>query len=142
MAVRDDCRHYVMQTTVTAERLERCKLGVNEQVPFACPKAASSMSRRSTSSAGWKGVGGRRRPADRSLLVLSPDAPRRGRCGRGFPSEGLPDRASRSGSRPLGVVRRSRPRDASAWLELILGELDPTGVAVVTCPQLAKAELA
>ena len=38
MAVRDDCRHYVMQTTVTAERVERCKLGVNEQVPFACPE--------------------------------------------------------------------------------------------------------
>jgi hypothetical protein len=58
MAVREDCRHYVMQTTVTAERLERCKLDVNEQVPFACPEGCLFYEPRSTSSAGWKGVGG------------------------------------------------------------------------------------
>ena len=57
MAVRDDCRHYVMQTTVTKERLERCKLGVNEQVPFACPDGCLFFEPRSTSSAGWQ-VGG------------------------------------------------------------------------------------
>ncbi|MFZ0059738.1 MAG: hypothetical protein ACLQAN_00050 [Acidimicrobiales bacterium] len=53
MAVREDCRHYVMQTVRGAERLERCKLGVNEPVPFACPDGCVFYEKRSTSSAGW-----------------------------------------------------------------------------------------
>jgi hypothetical protein len=47
-----------MQTTATAERLERCKLDVNEPFPFACPEGCLFYEPRSTSSAGWKGVGG------------------------------------------------------------------------------------
>jgi hypothetical protein len=53
MAVREDCRHYVMQTVHGGERLEACKLGVNEQVPFACPEGCVFYEKRSTSSAGW-----------------------------------------------------------------------------------------
>jgi hypothetical protein len=53
MAVREDCRHYVMQTVRGGERVEACKLGVNEQVPFACPEGCVFYEKRSTSSAGW-----------------------------------------------------------------------------------------
>ena len=53
MAVREDCRHYVMQTVRGGERLERCRLGANTQMPFACPDGCLFYERRSTSSAGW-----------------------------------------------------------------------------------------
>jgi hypothetical protein len=53
MAVREDCRHYVMQTVHGGERVEACKLGVNDQVPFACPEGCVFYEKRSTSSAGW-----------------------------------------------------------------------------------------
>jgi hypothetical protein len=54
MAVREDCRHYVMQTVHGGERVEACKLGVNDQVPFACPEGCVFYEKRSTSSAGWR----------------------------------------------------------------------------------------
>ncbi len=38
MAVFEDCRHYIMQTTASEEKLERCRMGANEQLPFACPE--------------------------------------------------------------------------------------------------------
>ncbi|HVB06972.1 MAG TPA: hypothetical protein VNF07_12070 [Acidimicrobiales bacterium] len=57
MAVHDDCRHYVMQTVRSGDRLERCALGANESVPFACPEGCLFYEPRSTSSAGWQ-VGG------------------------------------------------------------------------------------
>ena len=53
MAVNGDCRHYVMQTVRNGERLERCKLGASETVPFACPEGCLFYEPRSTSSAGW-----------------------------------------------------------------------------------------
>jgi hypothetical protein len=53
MAVREDCRHYVMQTVRGGERLEHCKLGVSDLVPFACPEGCVFFEKRSTSSAGW-----------------------------------------------------------------------------------------
>jgi hypothetical protein len=54
MAVRDDCRHYVAQTTRTGELTERCRLGVNEQLPFACPDGCLFFEPRRTSAAGWQ----------------------------------------------------------------------------------------
>lgn len=54
LSVRADCRHYVMQTTTTRERVERCRLGVNEPVPFACPEGCLFFEARTTSSAGWQ----------------------------------------------------------------------------------------
>lgn len=54
MAVRDDCRHYVMQTVRRGERVERCRLGANEPFPFACPEGCLFFERRSTSTAGWQ----------------------------------------------------------------------------------------
>jgi hypothetical protein len=59
MAVKVDCRHYVMQTVRSGDRVERCKLGANESVPFACPEGCVFYEPRSTSSAGWQ-VGKRR----------------------------------------------------------------------------------
>jgi hypothetical protein len=37
MAVRDDCRHYSSRTLPSGDKRESCKLGVNEDMPFACP---------------------------------------------------------------------------------------------------------
>jgi len=54
MAVARDCRHYVMQTIRSGDRVERCRLGANEPVPFACPKPCLFYEARSTSSAGWQ----------------------------------------------------------------------------------------
>src|SRR6185503_15585445 len=38
MAVRKDCRHYSSRTLPTGEQVERCRLDVNQAVPFACPE--------------------------------------------------------------------------------------------------------
>jgi hypothetical protein len=53
MAVRDDCRHYVMQTVRGGERIERCRVGANSQMPFSCPEGCLFFEPRRTSSAGW-----------------------------------------------------------------------------------------
>ena len=53
MAVNDDCRHYVMQTTRGGEKLERCKVDANEPLPFTCPEGCVFYEPRSTSRAGW-----------------------------------------------------------------------------------------
>jgi hypothetical protein len=53
MAVYDDCRHYIMQTTVRGEKLERCRVGANHQLPFACQEGCVFYEARKVSSAGW-----------------------------------------------------------------------------------------
>jgi hypothetical protein len=58
MAVNTDCRHYVMQTTGRGEKLERCRVEANEQLPFSCPEGCVFYEPRKVSSAGWD-VGGR-----------------------------------------------------------------------------------
>jgi hypothetical protein len=52
--VHDDCRHYVRQTVRMGELLERCRLGANDTLPFACPEGCVFFERRRTSSAGWQ----------------------------------------------------------------------------------------
>lgn len=37
MAVRDDCRHYSSRTLPSGDKRESCKIGVSEDMPFACP---------------------------------------------------------------------------------------------------------
>jgi len=54
MAIKEDCRHFVLQTIASGDRLERCRLGANENVPFACPEGCVFYEPRSTSSAGWQ----------------------------------------------------------------------------------------
>ena len=53
VAVNEDCRHYVMQTTAHEEKLERCRMGANEQIPFACPEGCLFYEPRKVSGAGW-----------------------------------------------------------------------------------------
>jgi hypothetical protein len=54
VAVNEDCRHYVMQTTARGDKLERCKIGANEPLPFACPEGCVFYEPRKVSSAGWQ----------------------------------------------------------------------------------------
>lgn len=54
MAVLTNCRHYVMQTTRGGDKVERCKIGANEQLPFACPEGCVFFEARRVSSAGWQ----------------------------------------------------------------------------------------
>ncbi len=54
MPVNEDCRHYVMQTTSRGEKLERCKVGANEPLPFGCPDGCVFYEPRNVSSAGWQ----------------------------------------------------------------------------------------
>lgn len=54
MAVNAECRHYVMQSTAGGEKIERCKLGVNDPLPFACPEGCLFLEPRRVSSAGWQ----------------------------------------------------------------------------------------
>lgn len=54
VAVKDDCRHYVMQTNSRGEKLERCRVDANEVIPFACPEGCVFYEPRNVSSAGWQ----------------------------------------------------------------------------------------
>jgi hypothetical protein len=42
-----------MQTTARGEKLERCRIEANEQLPFACPDGCVFYEARKVSSAGW-----------------------------------------------------------------------------------------
>jgi hypothetical protein len=53
VAVNADCRHYIMQTTARGEKLERCRVDANQQIPFACPEGCVFYEPRKVSSAGW-----------------------------------------------------------------------------------------
>ena len=53
MAVRDDCRHYLMQTTGRGDKLERCRVDANGHLPFSCPDGCVFYEARKVSSAGW-----------------------------------------------------------------------------------------
>jgi hypothetical protein len=53
MTVRVDCRHYAARTLASGDKLERCKLGVNDDPPFACPQECVFFEPRSGMSAGW-----------------------------------------------------------------------------------------
>ncbi len=52
--MNETCRHYVMQSARNGEKLERCKLGANEALPFACPEGCVFFEPRRVSSAGWQ----------------------------------------------------------------------------------------
>jgi hypothetical protein len=53
MAVNADCRHYIMQTTPRGDKIERCRVDANENIPFACPDGCVFYEPRKVSSAGW-----------------------------------------------------------------------------------------
>lgn len=54
MAVRDDCKHYVLRTTAGTDRIEGCKLGANERDPFACPDGCVFFEPRRLAEHGWQ----------------------------------------------------------------------------------------
>ncbi|MGH9207303.1 MAG: hypothetical protein ACRD1G_12195 [Acidimicrobiales bacterium] len=67
MPVREDCRHYIMQTVRAGDKLERCRVAANETLPFGCPDGCVFYEPRKVSSAGWHiGDGGRRKDPPRS----------------------------------------------------------------------------
>ena len=53
MAVTEDCRHYVMVSTTSGDKVERCKLDAATQVPFSCPEGCLFYEPRGISTAGW-----------------------------------------------------------------------------------------
>jgi hypothetical protein len=54
VSVKDDCRHYVMQTVRNGDRTERCRLGAAETVPFACAEGCVFYEARQTATSGWQ----------------------------------------------------------------------------------------
>ncbi len=42
------------RTVTSSERVERCRVGANDPLPFACPQGCLFYEPRSTSSAGWR----------------------------------------------------------------------------------------
>jgi hypothetical protein len=54
MAVNLDCKHYIMQTIKSGDKLEKCRLGANELFPFDCPENCLFFEpREGLSKAGW-----------------------------------------------------------------------------------------
>jgi hypothetical protein len=81
MAVRVDCRHYLRRSTTTGEAVERCRLNVNEDNPFACPEGCLFFEERNVSTSGWT------QPADEpmsntGLGLLDVPEPKKRRRGR------------------------------------------------------------
>jgi len=80
MAVREDCRHYLRRSTPQGDAVERCRVGANEDHPFACPEGCLFFEARLVTSAGWTVSGGE--PMSNTglpLLGLPPDAPKKGK---------------------------------------------------------------
>ena len=53
VSVRRDCRHYSSRSTATGDVLHRCRLGVNEDMPFACPEDCLFFEPRHVTDTGW-----------------------------------------------------------------------------------------
>ncbi|MGH9122555.1 MAG: hypothetical protein ACRDYC_11550 [Acidimicrobiales bacterium] len=53
MGVRADCRHYLLRSTNGGDGLERCRLAVNKEHPFACPEGCLFFEARSVSGPAW-----------------------------------------------------------------------------------------
>lgn len=51
--VREDCRHYSSRTLATGESVQRCRLSVADQTPFACPEGCLFFEERKM-GAGWQ----------------------------------------------------------------------------------------
>ncbi len=51
--MREDCRHYLGRTTPAGDVLRRCRLGVNDEDPFACPEGCLFFEERAVSGPGW-----------------------------------------------------------------------------------------
>jgi predicted ABC-class ATPase len=38
VSVRDNCKHYILQSVSVGDKLERCRLAMNKEIPFSCPE--------------------------------------------------------------------------------------------------------
>jgi len=54
VGVREDCRHYSSRTSPSGDVVQRCKLGANQEVPFACPEDCLFFEPRNVSDTGWQ----------------------------------------------------------------------------------------
>jgi hypothetical protein len=54
MVVRKDCRHYSTRSTPGDDVVQRCRVGANDTMPFACPDGCLFFEPRSISNAGWE----------------------------------------------------------------------------------------
>lgn len=54
MEVRRDCRHYSTRSTTPGETVQRCRVGANLDMPFACPEHCLFFESRSIADAGWQ----------------------------------------------------------------------------------------
>jgi hypothetical protein len=81
MGVREDCRHYLHRSTPVGEALQRCRLSVNQEHPFACPDSCLFFEARTVSGAGWTQPTGEpmSNTADALNAMLSEPKKRRGR---------------------------------------------------------------
>jgi hypothetical protein len=53
MGIREDCRHYLHRSTPSGDALQRCRLSVNSESPFACPEGCLFFEERVVAGAGW-----------------------------------------------------------------------------------------
>jgi hypothetical protein len=53
VSVRDDCRHYASRSLPTGETVQRCRLDVATETPFACPEDCLFFEERAM-GAGWQ----------------------------------------------------------------------------------------
>jgi hypothetical protein len=70
MGVQADCRHYSSRSTPAGDVLERCRLGANQEMPFACPDDCVFFEARKISDAGWLRLD---RPGDEAEPDDDPD---------------------------------------------------------------------
>jgi hypothetical protein len=55
VSVRDTCKHYLLQSVSVSDKLERCKLKANRDLPFACPEDCLFFEARAgISKVGWR----------------------------------------------------------------------------------------
>ena len=54
MGVRRDCRHYSTRTTAQGEVIQRCRVAMAQETPFACPDDCLFFEPRSITDAGWQ----------------------------------------------------------------------------------------
>lgn len=84
MAVREDCRHYVGRSTANGDVIRRCRLGANEEDPFACPEGCLFFEARRYSEAGWaQGPSAPMSNTADKLAALPPQKKRRPKRKRG-----------------------------------------------------------
>jgi hypothetical protein len=79
MAVREDCRHYLRRSTPHGDAVERCRVGANEDHPFACPEGCLFFEPRSVTSVGWTVSSGEPMSNTGLPLIGLPDPPKKGK---------------------------------------------------------------